>query len=88
MLGKSTVLVSCLLASTGNAVLNADSVNAYQKHLVDSKRHTSNQAEKPPVPKSGKCEPFKEEKTVYMMCEMLEKRDADKAAAKQKKKDE
>ena len=47
MLGKSTFVVSCLLASTGNAVLNADSVNAYQKHLVDSKRHTSNQAEKP-----------------------------------------
>lgn len=34
------------------------------------------------MPKSEKCEPYKADMTVYMMCQMLEQRDKDKAEAK------
>ena len=39
----------------------------------------------PPLPKSDKCEPYKVDMTVYMMCVMLEQRDKDKAEAKKLK---
>ena len=40
------------------------------------------------MPKSEKCMPYLADKTVYMMCVMLEQRDKDKAEAKKKKKEE
>ena len=41
---------------------------------------------KPEEEKKSGCDNFKSDQTVYMMCKMLEQRDKDKAAEKEKKK--
>jgi len=40
MLGKSNFIVACLLAGSSSAVLNSDKVNAYQRHLAESRKVT------------------------------------------------
>ena len=37
MLRRSNFIVACLLAGSSTALLNDDEVNAYQKHLAESR---------------------------------------------------